>query len=107
MKARARPLTPLLEVELQEVAQQNQDKGQQQDDVERSESPQEQGGLALGIAENGREVEGLLHHREQQQNADQHRQGDKPFSRFAGFRCHGDAIIIGPRKAKSQGITPG
>ena len=66
VKARARPLALVLEVELQQVAQQNQDKGQQQDDVERSESPQKQGCLAPGIAENGREVEGLLHHREQQ-----------------------------------------
>ena len=107
MKARARSLTLVVEVELQKVAKQNQDEGQQQDDVERGESPQEQGGLALGIAENGREVEGLLHHREQQQNAHQHRQRNETSSRFARFRCHLDAIIIGPRKAKSKGIRRG
>ena len=104
VKARARPLALVLEVELQQVAQQNQDKGQQQDDVERSESQQKQGCLAPGIAENGREVEGLLHHREQQQHADRHRQRDESSSRFARIRCHVDSTIIGPRVAKSQGV---
>jgi hypothetical protein len=79
------------EIELEQIAEQDEGTDDQQDDIDGGERPEKQGGIAVwGRTEVRAKVENLLQHREHEQNGDDGgEKDDEPFLPFRVPAIHG------------------
>jgi hypothetical protein len=94
-KLRAQLVAASFEIELEQVAQQDESADSQQNHIERGDGPQEQHRIAVWRAKVRAEVLRLLQHREHEQDGDDSGQkNDEPFLPLLVATIHGHNVLL-------------